>query len=76
MFYVTTSEEDDWEQPSVLDTINSSKHKSTLDWFNLYHRCFHGIGFEVYGNVYEEWSNESNRIEYLEDQNEMQKAGT
>ena len=24
--------------PSVLDTINSSKHKSTLDWFNLYYR--------------------------------------
>ena len=23
--------------PSVLDTINSSKHKSTLDWFNLYY---------------------------------------
>jgi len=26
-------------QPSVLDTINSSKHKSTLDWFNLYYAC-------------------------------------
>ena len=23
--------------PSVLDTINSSKHKSTLDWFNSYY---------------------------------------
>ena len=25
----------------TLDTINSSKHKSTLDWFNLFYELLH-----------------------------------
>jgi len=32
--------------------------------------CLHGIGFEVYGSVYEEWGDEKTRIEQLENQNE------
>ena len=31
--------------------------------------CLHGIGFEIYGDVYEEWGDEKTRVEQLEDQN-------
>jgi len=32
--------------------------------------CLHGIGFEVYGDVYEEWGDEYTHIQELENQNE------
>jgi len=43
-------------------------------WSTRLH-CLHGMGFEVYGDVNEEWSDESNsRIEQLEERVEKQQA--
>ena len=57
---------------SIEISVDESVDEDDDEWRE---DCLHGIGFEVYGDVYEEWRDESKiQIEQLENQNEEVKG--